>query len=173
MVTAPENAPFTVLRRRGHTTERTTQGSNLLTFRIWAQRSGAETSGDLGPSSPTARRARARAYLPLAEGGAVVDLVAAGALAQGLPAAVDTGLLQERAGHQSRGRHSAAGPWRAGSAGLSPADPPLVWPGWRSGRKTVLGVPAVVPRLTNPARNHEVAGLIPGLAQWVKDLVLP
>ena len=26
---------------------------------------------------------------------------------------------------------------------------------------------------TNPTRNHEVVGLIPGLAQWVKDLVLP
>ena len=24
----------------------------------------------------------------------------------------------------------------------------------------------------NPTRNHEVEGLIPGLAQWVKDLVL-
>ena len=27
--------------------------------------------------------------------------------------------------------------------------------------------------LTNSTRNHEVADLVPGLAQWVKDLVLP
>jgi len=26
---------------------------------------------------------------------------------------------------------------------------------------------------TNPTRNHEVLGLTPGLAQWVKDPVLP
>jgi len=27
--------------------------------------------------------------------------------------------------------------------------------------------------LMNPTRNHEVAGSVPALAQWVKDLVLP
>ena len=27
--------------------------------------------------------------------------------------------------------------------------------------------------LTNPTRNQEVLGLIPGLAQWVEDVALP
>mgnify|MGYP001159278373 FL=1 len=26
--------------------------------------------------------------------------------------------------------------------------------------------------LTNPTRNHEVVGMVPGLAQWVNDLAL-
>ena len=35
------------------------------------------------------------------------------------------------------------------------------------------GVPVVVQWLRNPTSNHEVAGSIPGLVQWVKDLVFP
>ena len=35
------------------------------------------------------------------------------------------------------------------------------------------GVPAIGAVETNPSRNHEVSGLIPGLTQWVKDLALP
>ena len=34
------------------------------------------------------------------------------------------------------------------------------------------GAPVVAQWLTNPTRNHEVVGSIPGLTQWVKDPLL-
>ena len=39
--------------------------------------------------------------------------------------------------------------------------------------KNVYGVPIVAQWLTNPTRNHEVVGWIPGLTQWVKGPALP
>ena len=39
--------------------------------------------------------------------------------------------------------------------------------------KVIRGVPVVAQWLMNPTRNHEVAGLVPGLAQWVNNLALP
>ena len=36
----------------------------------------------------------------------------------------------------------------------------------------LLGVPVVAQQVRNSTSIHEDVGLIPGLAQWVKDLVL-
>ena len=37
---------------------------------------------------------------------------------------------------------------------------------------TIFGVVVVAQQIKNPASIHEDVGLIPGLAQWVKELVL-
>ena len=37
---------------------------------------------------------------------------------------------------------------------------------------SVQGIPVVAQRVKNPTSIHEDVGLIPGLARWVKDLVL-
>ena len=40
-------------------------------------------------------------------------------------------------------------------------------------RMSLQGVPVVAQRVMNMTSNHEDMGSIPGLVQWVKDLVLP
>ena len=47
------------------------------------------------------------------------------------------------------------------------------WSGIHEFQNVMEGVPVVAQWLTNPTRNHEVAGSVPALAQWVKDPALP
>ena len=47
------------------------------------------------------------------------------------------------------------------------SDSELLWLGCR------LAAVVVAQQLTNPTSIHEGAGLVPVLAQWVKDLALP
>ena len=56
-----------------------------------------------------------------------------------------------------------------------PQERPKKWQKDKKKKKknTGLGVPVMAQQKTNPTCKHKVAGSIPGLAQWVKDLVLP
>jgi len=53
----------------------------------------------------------------------------------------------------------------------NPTPGPLSGQNYNSKRSA--GVPVVAQWLTNPTRNHEVAGSVPALAQWVNDPALP
>ena len=67
----------------------------------------------------------------------------------------------------------------SGAPGLpffSPPCPQILHPTWHwvfaPSENESIGVSVMAQWLKNPTKNHEVAGSIPGLAQWVKDPVL-
>ena len=49
----------------------------------------------------------------------------------------------------------------------------FIFPGCEPSLIHDVGVPAVAQQVMNPPSIHEVVGLIPGPAKWVKDPVLP
>ena len=64
-------------------------------------------------------------------------------------------------------QHKENNPIKKGSNGLNRHFPK------EDIKLTSKRVPVVAQWLTNPTRNHEVAGSVPVLAQWVNDAALP
>ena len=60
----------------------------------------------------------------------------------------------------------------AAAASIQPLARELPYAAGRTLKKKKKGVPVVAQWLTNLTRKHEVVGLIPGLAQWVKGIAV-